>query len=85
MGEKRCRLFDIWVLNRTKNSGFSPQNGWFIGENPIKMDDLGGFPLFLVQHPYWHQMFVSYYKCMNFGDAVDDDSIDENRKRKENR
>ncbi len=21
-------------------------------ENPIKMDDLGGFPIFLVQHPY---------------------------------
>ena len=20
--------------------------------NPIKMDDLGGFPIFLVQHPY---------------------------------
>ena len=30
-----------------KIGGFYPQNGWLIMENPNKMDDLGGPPLFL--------------------------------------
>ncbi len=34
-----------WVF--PKIGGFYPQNGWSIMENPIKMDDLGGFlPIF---------------------------------------
>ena len=38
----KCHPFNRWVFPKIG----VPQNGWFIGGNPIKMDDLG-VPLFL--------------------------------------
>ena len=45
-----------WLMNElaigvSKNRE-TPQNGWFILENPIKMDDLGGKPHCFRKHPH---------------------------------
>ena len=37
----------IFLYGCFQKYGVFPQNGWFIMENLIKMDDLGGPPLFL--------------------------------------
>ena len=38
----------IWVFPKIG----VPQNGWFMMENPIKMDDLGGKPPYFWNHPF---------------------------------
>ena len=50
--DKKPWHYSLWVFLQ-KIGGENPQNGWFIMENPTKMDDLEGTTIFGNIHIYW--------------------------------
>ena len=55
----------------SKNRG-TPKWMVYILENPIKIDDLGGPPLFLVQHPNQLSILVGFWKLSICCDRKED-------------
>ena len=58
----------------SKNRGKTPQNGWFIMETLLKMDDLG-YPYFW-KHPYIYMYtYIDIYQHLPFGVPIRDGEL----------
>ena len=55
-----CIYIYIWMFPKIG----VPQNGWFIMENPIKMDDLGVVPRWFVSRMGHQKWFFDMYKTL---------------------
>ena len=53
-----------------------PQNGWFILENPVEMDDLGT-PIIGTAHLIFHGLLDASVHCGETADGLDSGQVDE--------
>ena len=55
------RLYNFVYMGVSNNRG--PQGGWFVLENPSKMDDCGA--LYFWKHPYIYTLYIWQYQYKN--------------------